>query len=268
MICYEQPANEEIRVCIRIEQMFQQIDRYYQVQKTLNFKNILINIIGILNLLDRPDIKLKLSKQIEAHFKNLQLHSESPHIDKEIVTTLMTQLDSYRSVLLNQQGKLYEPLRSTEFIKQISQQILNGHGLCSFDTPILHHWLSHDTSSVIQDIDTWLEQLGLIRDITNLILTLTRKNLKTSQLQTNSGIYQQNLDNTLDFQLFRVFIPEQYSVYPKISAGRQHITIHFYDASHKDRLLPYTQTLNFELHSCFLPKNSHEKLSKNSMSHL
>src|SRR3990167_4743370 len=63
-IIYEQPLNEIIRVCLRLELLFQQIDHRLNDISILGTREIVSLVINVLNILDRPDLKAKLAKEL------------------------------------------------------------------------------------------------------------------------------------------------------------------------------------------------------------
>ena len=70
-ITYEQPLNEVIRVCLRLEQLFQQIDHALDDHSTISTRHLVTLIINALHLLDRPDLKAKLAKELSHHLTNI-----------------------------------------------------------------------------------------------------------------------------------------------------------------------------------------------------
>ena len=52
-IIYEQPLNELIRVCLRIEQLFLQIDHQMVDTSMIGTRTLVASIINLLQLVDR-----------------------------------------------------------------------------------------------------------------------------------------------------------------------------------------------------------------------
>jgi cell division protein ZapD len=85
-IIYEQPLNELIRVCLRLEQLFFQIDHHIKDATESGTRNVVAAIINVLHLLDRPDLKAKLAKELGHHLSNLMRLEHTPQIDQSIAT--------------------------------------------------------------------------------------------------------------------------------------------------------------------------------------
>ena len=62
-LIYDQPFNETIRVCLRLEQLFQSIDHQMNELSIPGTRQLIHLIINLLHLLDRPDLKSKLAKE-------------------------------------------------------------------------------------------------------------------------------------------------------------------------------------------------------------
>ena len=63
-IIYEQPANELLRTCLRLEHLFTQLDYHYQNCVSLyHLRSAIRLLLEIINILDRPDLKSKLSQE-------------------------------------------------------------------------------------------------------------------------------------------------------------------------------------------------------------
>src|SRR5690348_5840268 len=93
VIIYEQPLNELIRVCLRLEQLFQHIDHLIVDTSPIGTRNLTVTIINLLNLLDRPDLKAKLAKELSLHLNQLARLENTPGIDQQKLSQLLRQLD-------------------------------------------------------------------------------------------------------------------------------------------------------------------------------
>ena len=83
IIIYEQPLNEVIRVCLRLEQLFQQLDHQHGDLSPISLRLWVSLIINILNLLDRPDLKAKLAKELSHHLSAVLRLEDTPGVDKK-----------------------------------------------------------------------------------------------------------------------------------------------------------------------------------------
>ena len=58
-IYYEQPLNELVRTCLRLEYLSSLLDYYLETSKAGSAHAALATLLDILQILDRPDIKTK-----------------------------------------------------------------------------------------------------------------------------------------------------------------------------------------------------------------
>src|SRR5579871_2818696 len=105
-IIFEQPLNEVIRVCLRLEQLFQQIDHQMGDISPLGTRNVITYIINVLYLLDRPDLKAKLAKELSHHQTNHNRFTDSPEIDSAKLRQLTQQLNDLSRSLIDSSGKI------------------------------------------------------------------------------------------------------------------------------------------------------------------
>src|SRR5580658_2671047 len=98
-IIYDQPLNEVIRVCLRLEQLFQQIDHQLSDISTLGSRNVVSFIINVLHILDRPDLKAKLAKELSQLTTNLLRYGNMPDADQDKISKLTQQLEEISHAL-------------------------------------------------------------------------------------------------------------------------------------------------------------------------
>src|SRR5262245_23846452 len=105
-IIYDHPLNEVIRVCLRLEQLFQQIDNQLSDMSIFGTRNLINLIINILHILDRPDLKAKLAKELSILLANLQRFGNLPDINTEKLASLTQQLEELSRNLIDSSGKI------------------------------------------------------------------------------------------------------------------------------------------------------------------
>src|SRR5579872_7144079 len=171
-IIYEQPLNEVIRVCLRLEQLFQQIDHQLSDTSELGTRNVIAFIINVLHLLDRPDLKAKLAKELSHHHANLMRFGNSPDIDKEKLHRITEQLDENARSLIDSSGKIGHRLRDIELLNMLRMHLASPGGGCSFDIPLYHYWLQQPADVRQLTINDWLNDFSQIQNVVALILDL------------------------------------------------------------------------------------------------
>lgn len=249
-IIYEQPLNEIIRVCLRLEQVFQQINHSIKDTSEPGTRNLITYIINILHLLDRPDLKAKLAKELSHHLTNLMRYNQSPNIDKSKLETLVKQLEELSRALIDSSGKIGYRLRDTELLNTLRLHLASPGGGCSFDLPLFHFWLQQPADERILTVNSWLSDFDQIRSAVTLLLDLVRKNVKSEMKSAVHGFHQELLDPQSNLRMLRISIDRNIRAFPEISVGRHFLSVRFFSPDIEKRPVQYNDNLEFRLEYC------------------
>jgi cell division protein ZapD len=249
-ITYDQPLNETVRVCLRLEQLFHQIDHQINDSSLLGARNIINYIINLLHILDRPDLKAKLAKELSHHLSNLSRYEKIPEIDPEKLNTLTHQLENHSRSLIDSSGKIGNRLRDIELLNTLRLHLASPGGGCSFDLPIYHYWLEQSPLLRQETINNWLSEFAQIRTVSELILTLVRNNAKVEEKIAIHGFYQELLDPQANMRMLRISIANDIHAYPEISIGRHFLSVRFFSPDIEKRPPQYPDNLNFWISYC------------------
>lgn len=250
VIVYEQPLNELIRVCLRLEQLFDQIDHLLADHSALGTRNTILAIINLLNLLDRPDLKAKLAKELSYHANLLTRLENTPEIDHKKLHNILQQLDELSRCFIQSSGKIGQNVREVELLNNLRLHLATPGGGCSFDIPVYHYWLQQPLEERTAAIKNWMEEFNNIRLAINLTLQLIRESTKAQTKTADKGFYQELLDPQINLRLIRVAIPCNIAAYPEISFGRHFLGVRFLTPNINERPTQYTGNLDFSLSYC------------------
>jgi cell division protein ZapD len=246
-IIYEQPLNELIRVCLRLEQLFKQIDHRLDDLSPVGTRHTVSSIIQLLQLLDRPDLKAKLAKELGHHASVLTRLENTPQIDKAKLQQLLRQIDDLMRCFIDSSGKIGQNLRDVELLNNLRLHLATPGGGCSFDIPVYHYWLQLPDEKRKEMFKTWVNEFATIRTTANLLLQLIREGTRTQDKNAEQGFYQELLDPQLNLRMIRVGVPPQYDAYPEISVGRHFLSVRFYTPNIQERPTQFTGNLPFWL---------------------
>lgn len=249
-IIYEQPLNELIRVCLRIEQLFLQIDHQIDDKSILGTRNIVSAIINLLQLVDRPDLKAKLAKELSHQTSLLARLENTPEIDREKLHSILSQLEELARCFIDSSKKIGQNLRETELLNNLRLHLASPGGGCSFDIPVYHFWLNQPAEERQAAIKTWVADFNNIRAACTLILQLVREGSKSHKKTAEHGFYQELLDPQINLRLIRVAIPKDILAYPEISIGRHYLSVRFFSPTIQERPTQYLQHLQFWISHC------------------
>ena len=227
LIIYEQPLNELTRVCLRLEQLFHDADHQIQDTSPFGTRNVIVTILNLLQLLERPDLKAKLAKELAAQAQSLARLEKAEGVDHSKLRQLLEQLNTLSQNFIASNAKIAQNLRSVEMLSNLKLHLVNPGGGGSFDTPLFHNWLQQPANKRLATLKSWLEEFDDIRLASHLLLKLLRKD--TSHLTKNAvrGFYQELLDSQPNLRMIRVMLPSEARAFPEISLSRHFMSIRF-----------------------------------------
>lgn len=251
VIVYEQPLNELIRVSLRLEKLFNDLDHLMPDTSIIGTHNIIVVIMNILHLLDRPDLKAKYAKELSNQVTILQRLKNTPDmVDTDKLNHILKQLNSLARSFIDTSGKIGQSLREIELLNNLRLHLATPGGGCSFDIPVYHYWLNRPPEERQQTLRSWIEEFSNIRLTVTLLLQLIREESKVHEKRAENGFYQELLDPQTNLKLIRVEIPSHTETYPEISVGRHFLSIRFYNPRIVDRPTQFASDISFWLSYC------------------
>ncbi len=224
-IIYEQPLNEIIRSCLRLEYLFNRIDKVYVLGISSNMHETLKYILDILTLLEMPSLKIRLIKKLHYYkiiFQKLLLNAA---VDKKKLQQLITEIEELFNDF-SQNDEIIKEILEQKFIKEIRSHF-HLPGDCVIDSPLYNYWLHQSVLEQELQIDDYLDKLTQIRNIINIILKIARNSNDFITKTAIQGFYYENLQQSLSLQMIRIKLAKKYRIYPEISAGKHRISIRF-----------------------------------------
>jgi cell division protein ZapD len=252
IITFEQPLNEYVRVCLRLEHLFADINQHIGGQNLWESRIAVSSMLEALNVIDRPDLKSKISKALTQHAQALSLLEEKPNVDREKLREILAELMQLTENLYKNQDKMGHNLRSNSFLNSIRQHMANPGGASAFSTPAYHLWLHLPAEIRQQNLTEWYGEFDQIKIAVKLLLQLTRGSTMPQSLVAGQGFYQQGLDPKFAYHLVRVSVPLNLQVYPEISVGKHRLSVRFLELNVQDRACQSAGDIPFEL-TCCLP---------------
>jgi len=250
-IIYEQPLNERIRTFLRIEFLFKRIDRILDDGSMTQHRDALTNLLNILSIFERSDLKQEIIKELERLTATLSALENKPGVDMQALNGLLEELDQILDELHLKKSTLGQSLRENEFLASIRQRSTIAGGSCDFDLPAYHYWLKHTSSDdQKQQLLAWTEQLTSARSAIDIALKLLRSSTGFNDYSAQSGFYQQSLDNGQSHQLIRIKIPKDANCYPEISGGKHRFTVRFMAFDIEQRAKQVSDDIEFSLSCC------------------
>lgn len=250
---FEHPLNERMRAFLRLSELFQRAQHFLMGVSEHDTQCALLTLIELSELTGRVDLKRELMKELERQNASLIRLARTPDIDTDKLKAVLEQQKMLIQRLHGLSGPIGAGIKNNEFLAAIAQRGKIPGGLCEFDLPMLHHWLRQPIEDRRDMLLNWLTPFAMVQEGIGLILDLIRKSAGSVLLKAEGGFYQQNLDSHHPFQLIRVSLPDDATVFPEVSAGKQRFTIRFLELNLDDgRTNQVAEDIDFGLACCAL----------------
>lgn len=231
MIIYEQPLNEAIRACLRLEHCFKQAAWALHQATPESIPTITTVLLDLLDVVDRPDLKSKLTASLLQHQQFLQRLINHPQVDTMKIHALLESLDEHLNFLRNLQSSPGQALQNHPFLRTLRQQAASPGGICDFCVPAYQMWRHFAPSMALSQCQHWLSTFDPLKNLVDWLLTFTRQSQPWRDHHTPDGFYRQPLDSQTDWQLIRVALAANTQAFPQISIGKHGLAVHFLTAT-------------------------------------
>jgi cell division protein ZapD len=248
---YEFPLNERIRVFIRLEQLFQQLNHFMEGATVFDKRSAISTLLNIMMIFSRNDVKSELLKELDRHSKALNQIANSVGVDTVKLQQILNDLNAISKKLYAANGKIGINVMESNLFQNISQRSSIPGGTCSFDLPAFHYWLEQQNNVQQKDLDHWTKPLLDIQNAINLSLNFIRQSSTPTQEIAAAGFFQLSLDKSQPFQLLRVTVDHSFPCFAEISGGKHRFTIRFMKPStDRNRPTQIPDDVPFSLTSC------------------
>lgn len=252
-IIYEQPLNERIRTFLRLEHLFKIINHHIKGSSEWDCRAAVTNLLSIVDLLARSDIKSDLVKELERHASTLNSLADNPNVDRQRLDIIMENINSVLEKIRKPACQPGQNMKQDELISSIKQRSTIPGGSCNFDLPNYHHWLHKAEDERTNDLEFWYDDLRLIYDGLKLSLNMIRNSANPTREKAAAGFYQKPIEPNLSCQLIRIILPIECRYFPEISGGKHRFTVRFMEQqSTGTRPVQAQEDIEFELHCCIL----------------
>jgi cell division protein ZapD len=226
-IIFEQPLNERIRMCLRIETLMKRFHYFTLLKGDWSGYTALLGIIEITSLLERVDLKQELMKELERQHSALKALSAHKGVDKSKLILILSRQKDALERLHQLNGKLGEHLKRNDFLLAIKQRTSIPGGSCDFDLPALRFWLNQDHTKRVVDLEQWAGPYLELESVIKLVLSVIRDSATPEKVVAENGFFHQSLDAQQSNQLLRISIPASEEIYPEVSAGKHRYSVRF-----------------------------------------
>lgn len=248
---YEQPLNERMRSCLRLEHLFAAIQDGREGETQWHARAAIVGMLEVSDLLTRTDIKGELIKELERHLSKISSLENNPEVDQEALNDILAAVRPLVAQLKSSNCHPGATIRNNELITQVRQRISIPGGTCNFDLPAFHHWLSKSLDTRAAQFEQWLGDLLIVDQAVAQVLSTLRQSSAPRRISVDGGLFQQQLDPALQCQLIRLSLNDNLGVFPEISGGKHRFVVRFFQQPDTaGRPTQVRETLSFDLQCC------------------
>jgi len=250
-ILYEKPLNETMRLLLRLDALFTRYSQLSADNHPITLDEKLSVLLRLIAITDRADLKSKLTQLVHQLILRLQQWQKHKDAHQAPILEALQQAQHCLAYFDQTRDKIGHHLREHFFVKQLLAQFNHPGGLTNFSLPIYALWQQQILEQKGHDIHDWMKEFNPLKSCIELLLKFIRQNSDCKTAWVDNGFYQQPIDTKKTIQIFQVKVPIAFNVYPNISVGRHHVSIHFHHVPQAgfDMSEPYAKP--FECQLCF-----------------
>ena len=220
---YDFPLNEKSRTYLRLESLFNQIHDNLGSDHPWSHIAFFKGLFDLQELLERGDLRSDLIKDLERLSQRLSHWAELPDVDLDQIRAMQQESSQLSRKLLGA-ARPGARLKEDKLLGSIRQRFSIPGGLCAFDVPQLHHWLTTPASLRHPQMEAWLSDIQLLMGAIGLLLRLWRDATHFSDQVATNGFYQDTAENA---ELIRIRLPHAMGCYPTLSGHKNRFALRF-----------------------------------------
>lgn len=248
---YEFPLNERMRVFLRLESCYAQIQHFLS-QKTLwDNKASLLILIELIKILEKHDIKTEVAKELERCINTLNSLLNINDIDISTLQSTLNALNKHLTAVRIIDRKICSAARESDFLNSLRQRLVVSAHINGVEFPGLHYWLNSDVNNPAEQIYAWMAEIIPCLEAINFVLQLIRNSGDFRAHTANTGFFQKNFNSASNCQIIRLDLQDSHTYFPEISGNRHRVSIRFLKYENlQQRPTPIISDVFFKLSCC------------------
>jgi cell division protein ZapD len=220
MMLFEYPLHERTRLFLRLENTFLRLRSLASVAERNSHHAAMLALFELLEIVSgRSDLKSELLQELEKQRISLNQFLNIPGVDNTMLANVLAEIESAYQGLVNWAQRPGQHLRDNEWLSAIRARSSIPGGMCEFDLPNYHSWLSLPASMRVQQLDDWVNAFKPLEICLMLSLKLLRGGSNPVDVVALKGQLQQDV-RSKPFQLLRIWLDETQAAVPEISASK------------------------------------------------
>lgn len=244
---YEHPLNEKVRLLMRLELLFKQLQANKDVSKPEHPQSFFKFLFDCVELLERNDIRPTLTFYLDLLERNMIRWSAHPEIHDESLQEKLREVVRLQTDISNM-NKACQAIKEDKFLASLRQRFAIAGGTCDFDLPQLHYWLMKSLQEKTADIEEWLSVFEPIKQALDLCMLFLRESTNFVDKTAHNGFYQDSCDDSIS--LLRVKYNVSAGSFPTISGSKHRFSITFMAPDKMSVRKALNDTIQFQLATC------------------
>ena len=207
------------KIALRLECLFLTIEQACEETHPVIHHYALKNIIEILKLVEKPELKSRFLKELMRI--EHALNKSQTNISDALYADLFTQIQHLNHVA----GRFGEQIQHNAFLRSILIEHSIQHSDCELHSPQLLLWLEKDAMKRQGDLTAWLSHLKTLYRTVTVYLSLLRGTAAFDKIDLFNGFYQQSLPSKTSCHLILLRMDKHCGIVPKMQLGHHGLSL-------------------------------------------
>lgn len=244
MITFQLATHYLPKVALKLERLFLAIDEACQDTNVIVHHYALRNIIEILALIEKPELKSRFLKE----FMRIEhiLNKSQGNISNTLYAELFIQLQDLGQL----SGRFGETIHQDPFLQSVNLAQTIQHHDCELYAPQLFLWLESEASRRKNDLKHWLTLLRTLYNTVIIYLALLRETATFETIAMYNSFYQRSLPTKTVHHIILLRMNKHCGLIPRMQVGHHGLNLRLCEANSMSEV-PHIET-TIELGICQL----------------
>lgn len=229
-IIYQHSSQFLPKITIKLENMLASIYEGKNVTHPIIHHYALKNIVKILKIIEKPELKSRLTKEF------LRLDYVLPQGFKDEHAQLYQKFEEKSKELQLQSSRFGSQLHLDPFLLSLRMRSQDQWNECELQPPFLYNWLHQRPQYRQEMLSHWLGELRELKSIISIYSNLLHQLAIYETVQIQHSFFQKTMSALPTCQLVIMKLDVDLPIIPKIQMSTNALTIHFNDIDNHDKV--------------------------------
>lgn len=225
IITFELATHFLPKIALRLESLYYTVQQAHEEVHPVIHHYALKNLIEILNLVEKPELKSRFLKEL------MRIEHALIKANTRISSELLARLHMQIQVLTHFVGLFGNSIHNNPFLQSIKQTQQNQLFDCDCHSPQLLLWLESKPELRQNDLIKWLETLNPLLATISIYLSLLRDTAEFNEIEMLNGYYQRPLPAKTSCHLILLRIEKSFGIVPRMQLGHHGLSLRLCEIS-------------------------------------